>query len=151
PDVGPDSLAYLQYTSGSTGAPRGVMLTHSNLLSNCGQIERAGNVSPDTIAVFWAPFVHNAGLIGALLQILYSGGRCYLMPPAAFLEKPMRWLRAVSRYRATHSGGSYFGYEQCRRCFRSEEDADLDLSSWRMASGGGEPVRLAVLKRFSDT
>jgi myxalamid-type polyketide synthase MxaB len=151
PGLGPNALAYLQYTSGSTGTPRGVMLTHGNLLSNCAQIEQAASVGPDTVAVFWAPFVHNAGLIGALLQIIYSGGRCYLMPPAAFLEKPMRWLRAVSRYRATHSGGSLFGYEQCRRCFRPEEEGGLDLSSWRMASGGGEPIRLAALKRFSDT
>ncbi len=151
PGPGPDAVAYLQYTSGSTGIPRGVMLSHGNLLANCGQIERAAGVGPDTVAVFWAPFVHNAGLIGSLLQILYSGGSCYLMPPAAFLEKPMRWLRAVSRYRATHSGGSLFGYEQCVRCFRPEEDGGLDLSSWRMASGGGEPIRRAVLRRFSDT
>jgi myxalamid-type polyketide synthase MxaB len=151
PALGPDTIAYLQYTSGSTGSPRGVMLTHGNILSNCAQIERAAGVGQDTVAVFWAPFVHNAGLIGALLQILYSGGVCRLMPPAAFLEKPMRWLRAVSRYRATHSGGSMFAYEQCRRCFRPEEDRGLDLSSWRMASGGGESIRPAVLRRFSET
>ena len=149
PTVRPSDLALVQYTSGSTGRPRGVMLSHANLLHNEELIRCAFDQSEDSIVLGWLPFYHDMGLIGNLLQPLYTGARAVLMSPQAFLQRPLRWLAAISRYRATTSGGPNFAYDLCARRIGEEERADLDLSTWRVAFTGAEPVRAETLERFT--
>ncbi|MEW9899307.1 beta-ketoacyl synthase N-terminal-like domain-containing protein [Chitinivorax sp. PXF-14] len=150
PDIGPDSLAFLQYTSGSTGVPKGVMVSHANLLNNESVIRQGFGNSADSVVVSWLPQYHDMGLIGGILQPLYLGGRCVLMSPFAFLQQPLRWLKAISKYRGTTSGAPNFAYELCVRRIADAELAQLDLSSWQLAFNGAEPVRLATLERFAD-
>ena len=145
-----DTIALLQYTSGSTGAPKGVMVTHANLLHNQEMIRRAFDQSEASVIVGWLPLYHDMGLLGNVLQPLYLGARCILMPPAAFLQKPVRWLEAISRYRGTTSGGPNFAYDLCVRRVTREQRAGLDLSSWRVAFNGAEPVRQKTLEGFSE-
>ncbi|MGQ0593712.1 MAG: amino acid adenylation domain-containing protein [Gammaproteobacteria bacterium] len=149
PAVGPDSLAFLQYTSGSTGNPKGVMVSHGNLMANQRAIQEAFRHTEETIVVGWLPLYHDMGLIGNLLQPLYLGATAILMPPLAFLEQPIRWLRAISKYRAATSGGPNFAYELCTRKVAAEQKRELDLSSWTLAFNGSEPVRAATMERFS--
>ncbi len=149
PGVAPDTLAFLQYTSGSTAEPRGVMVTHHNLLYNEEMIRLAFGQSQDSVVVGWLPSYHDMGLIGNILQPLYVGGRCVLMSPLAFLQRPFRWLAAISRYRATTSGGPNFAYELCLHRISEEQRAGLDLSSWQVAFTGAEPVRADTLERFA--
>jgi acyl-CoA synthetase (AMP-forming)/AMP-acid ligase II/acyl carrier protein len=151
PAVDESTLALLQYTSGSTGTPRGVMITHGNIMHNSEVIRQAMGVTADCCMVSWLPAFHDMGLIGAFLQPLYSGFPGYLMAPVAFLQQPLRWLRAVARYRATHSGGPNFAYELCRRHYSAEDCRGLDLSSWRVAWNGSEPIAPATLERFTET
>ena len=125
------------------------MVTHGNLLHNQEMIRRAFGQSEESVVVGWLPFQHDMGLIGNLLQPIYSGGRAVLMPPMAFLQKPRRWLDAVSRFRATTSGGPNFAYDLCVRKITDDERAGLDLSSWRVAFNGAEPVHVATLERFA--
>lgn len=149
PGVHPDHLAFLQYTSGSTGTPKGVMLTHRNLLHNEAAIyERFGHAD-DSVVVSWLPTYHDMGLIGGMLQPLYGGFPCILMAPASFIQRPLRWLQAISRYRATTSGGPNFAYDHCVRNITSEQKAELDLSSWVLAFNGAEPVRPETMDRFA--
>jgi amino acid adenylation domain-containing protein len=150
PDAGPATLAFLQYTSGSTAAPKGVMVTHGNLLHNQEAIRRGFGQGESSVIVGWLPLYHDMGLIGNVLQPLYLGARCILMSPVAFLQKPVRWLRAVSRYRATTSGGPSFSYDLVARKARPEDLAGIDLSSWSVAFDGAEPVRAATLDRFAE-
>ncbi len=145
------TLAFLQYTSGSTGTPKGVMLTHANLMYNERMIEAAFGHTDQTIFVGWLPLHHDMGLIGNVLQPLYLGIPCALMPPVAFLQKPLRWLQAISHYRATTSGAPNFAYELCIQRTTAEQRASLDLSSWDVAYSGAEPVREDTLRRFSAT
>ncbi len=149
PGVGPDHLAFLQYTSGSTALPKGVMVSHRNLIANERMIQAAFRQSEASVVVGWLPLYHDMGLIGNVLQPLWSGGRCVLMSPGAFLQKPLRWLAAISRYGGTTSGGPNFAYELCARKIGEEEKAGLDLSSWEVAYNGAEPVRPATLGRFA--
>ena len=149
PGAGPETLAFLQYTSGSTADPKGVMVSHGNLLHNQEMIRRAFSQSRDSVIVGWLPLYHDMGLIGNVMQPLYVGGRCILISPMAFLQRPLRWLEAVSRYRATTSGGPNFAYELCARKIGAREAADLDLSSWTVAYNGAEPVRAETLERFA--
>jgi amino acid adenylation domain-containing protein len=149
PDLGAGDLAFLQYTSGSTAAPKGVLVTHGNLLDNEERIRRAFGQSAESVVVGWLPLYHDMGLIGNVLQPLWSGGRCILMSPQAFLQRPARWLEAISRYRATTSGGPNFAYDLCVRRVGPEQRAALDLSSWRVAFNGAEPVRRATFDRFA--
>ncbi|MFL6196133.1 MAG: amino acid adenylation domain-containing protein [Thermoanaerobaculia bacterium] len=149
PDVRPESLAFLQYTSGSTSSPKGVMVSHGNLLHNEELIRQAFEQSADSVVLGWLPLHHDMGLIGTVLQPLYTGALCYLMTPGAFLQRPARWLEAISRYRATTSGGPNFAYELCVRKVGEAERESLDLSSWRVAFNGAEPVRAATLRRFA--
>ena len=142
-------LAFLQYTSGSTAAPKGVMVSHLNLLHNAALAKEAFGHDEGSIFVGWLPLYHDMGLIGNVLQPLYVGIPSYLMPPLAFLQKPVRWLRAVSRYRATTSGGPDFAYSLCVRKISHEQKEGLDLSSWKVAFNGAEPVRAATLERFA--
>lgn len=148
--AGNDGLALIQYTSGSTRDPRGVMLTHRNLLHNLqGQIDAFGYEFGDT-GVSWLPFSHDMGMIGCVLMAVFGGGRCVLLSPSHFVEDPSRWLRAISRHRATISGGPNFAYDLCARRADTMDLATLDLSCWKVAVSGAEPVRADVLRRFAD-
>lgn len=151
PAVSGDSLAFLQYTSGSTSAPKGVMLSHRNLLHNQRMIQTAFRQTEDSMIVGWLPLYHDMGLIGNVLQPLYVGARCALMSPVSFLQQPFRWLHAVSKYRATTSGGPNFAYDLCVRKITEEQRASLDLSGWSVAFNGAEPVRSETIEQFSAT
>jgi acyl-CoA synthetase (AMP-forming)/AMP-acid ligase II len=151
PDVTQDSLAFLQYTSGSTGAPRGVMVTHGNLFHNYRMLHGFGQVQTGEIIVSWLPLYHDMGLIGNILYPIYAGARVVLMAPVAFLQRPLRWLQAISRYQAICSGGPNFAYEMCVRKITEDQRATLDLSCWQMAFCGSEPVRPVTLERFAET
>ncbi len=147
----PEETALLQYTSGSTAEPRGVLLTHANLLHNSGLIQDFFHATPDSRGLVWLPPYHDMGLIGGLLQPLYGGFPVTLMSPLHFLEDPLRWLRAIDRFRATTSGGPNFAYDLCARKCDPDQAAELDLSGWRVAFNGAEPVRPETLRRFART
>jgi len=148
--LGSNSLAFLQYTSGSTGNPKGVMVSHGNLMANQKAIKQGFGHTDQTTVVGWLPLYHDMGLIGNLLQPLYLGATAILMPPMAFLEKPIRWLKAISFYRASTSGGPNFAYDLCLRKVTAEQMQSLDLSSWRLAFNGSEPVRSATMEHFAE-
>jgi acyl-CoA synthetase (AMP-forming)/AMP-acid ligase II/acyl carrier protein len=153
---GPGDLAFLQYTSGSTSEPKGVMVTHANLIHNLAMIHRAFSVErlhadgAMATSVWWLPAYHDMGLIGGILGALYSEGRLVMMSPATFLRRPIIWLRAMSEYRATVSGAPNFAYDLCVSKTTPAERAGLDLSYWRLAFCGAEPVRALTLRRFAD-
>ncbi len=147
----PGDLAFLQYTSGSTSSPKGVMVTHGNLLANMRMIAEATGHSNDTPMLSWLPVYHDMGLIGCLLQPLYLGTEAVLMPPIRFIQNPIRWLRAITRYRPHTSGGPNFAYDLCVDRTTDEERQGLDLSSWRVAFNGAEPVRADTLAAFAAT
>lgn len=151
PTIDKNTLAFLQYTSGSTGTPKGVMVTHQNLLHNQRLIKMAMGHSEKTIFVGWLPLFHDMGLVGNVLQPLYLGIPSILMSPVAFLQKPIRWLQAISRYKATTSGGPNFAYDLCAEKIKPEQCTDIDLSSWTVAFNGAEPVRAETLKKFTKT
>ena len=148
PFINIDTLAFLQYTSGSTGTPKGVMLSHGNLLHNAAMTYQLMGHSPSSKFVSWLPTYHDMGLIGGILQPLYGGFPCILMPPAAFLQRPYRWLQAISRYKGTTSGAPNFAYEFCIQKITPEQQETLDLSSWDVAFNGAEPIRQDTLERF---
>ena len=150
PQVDGDTLAFLQYTSGSTAAPKGVMVSHGNLLHNQEMIRQVFHQSEESVIVGWLPLYHDMGLIGNVLQPLYVGGRCILMSPLDFLQKPIRWLRAISHYRATTSGGPNFSYELCVAKISEQQRQGLDLSSWQVAFNGAEPVRSSSMEAFAQ-
>lgn len=145
-----NDLAFLQYTSGSTGTPKGVMVTHGNIIHNQQIIQTAFGHSNKSIGVNWLPLFHDMGLIGYVLQSIYVGSPTILMPPVAFLQKPIRWLKAISKYRATTSGGPNFAYDLCVKKIQPEELIDLDLSCWDLAFNGAEPVRAETLEQFGE-
>jgi acyl-CoA synthetase (AMP-forming)/AMP-acid ligase II/acyl carrier protein len=149
PQVDTEQIAFLQYTSGSTSSPKGVMLSHKNLLYNSAIIQRAFGNTSDSSAVFWLPLYHDMGLIGGVLQPIYCGGCCTLVAPAAFLQRPALWLETISRARATISGGPNFAYDLCARKVSAKERGDLDLSSWKVAFVGAEQIRAQTLERFA--
>lgn len=151
PDVQSDSLAFLQYTSGSTSQPKGVMVSHGNLLNNARMMHKAFELPEESSYVSWLPLYHDMGLIGCVVAPLVAGVSSILMSPLAFLQKPFRWLQAVSRYRAYVSCAPNFAYDLCVRKVTPEQRALLDLSHWRIASNGAEPVRAETLKRFTET
>ncbi len=151
PEVSSDTLAFLQYTSGSTGAPKGVMVSHGNLFHNSALIHRCFADTPNSLGVSWLPPYHDMGLIGGVLQPLYVGAPMILMSAVAFMQKPFRWLQAISRFKATTSGGPNFAYDLCIRKITPEQRASLDLSSWEVAFTGAEPVRAQTLESFTAT
>ncbi len=151
PVIDGNTLAFLQYTSGSTATPKGVMVSHQNLLSNERMIRQVFRQTEQSFIVGWLPLYHDMGLIGNMLQPLYLGVPCALMSPLAFLQRPLRWLRAIAHYKATTSGGPNFAYELCVNKIKPEDRATLDLSSWQIAFNGAEPVRADTLERFAAT
>ncbi|BCL39538.1 AMP-binding protein [Nostoc sp. MS1] len=146
-----DTLAFLQYTSGSTGKPKGVMVSHGNLLHNSQYTQQIWEYNSQSVMVTWLPVFHDMGLIYGVLQPLYQGFPCYMMAPVTFIQKPIRWLEAISRYKATHSGAPNFAYELCLLKTTPEQRASLDLSSWHMTLNGAEPVRADTINRFNAT
>ncbi|NJL81927.1 MAG: fatty acyl-AMP ligase [Chloroflexaceae bacterium] len=150
PPLQRNTLAFLQYTSGSTGNPKGVMVTHGNLIHNSAAICQSFADTAESIGVTWLPPHHDMGLIGGLLQPLYVGASTVLMSPLFFMQKPLRWLQAISRYRATTSGGPNFAYDLCVSKITEASRQGLDLSCWQVAFVGAEPIRAATLARFAD-
>jgi acyl-CoA synthetase (AMP-forming)/AMP-acid ligase II/acyl carrier protein len=150
PNIGRGDLAFLQYTSGSTAAPKGVMLSHENLIHNSSLIREAFGTDEDSTAVFWLPLYHDMGLIGGVIQPIYCGGTCVLLAPAAFLQRPRLWLETISSHRASISGGPDFAYDVCARKIGPEDRDGLDLSCWRLAFTGAEPIRAGTLDRFAS-
>lgn len=143
-------LAFIQYTSGSTGTPRGVMLTHENLLRNAGLVYSSFEHTAEDKYLSWLPTFHDMGFMAGVLEPLYAGLPVILMSPVSFLQRPLRWLQAISRYKVTVSGGPNFAYDLCVRKITAEERASLDLSSWDVAFNGAEPVRAETLERFQS-
>ena len=145
----PDDTAFLQYTSGSTGSPKGVVLTHADLLESLNAMHQALEIEGGDVFVSWLPLYHDMGLIGAWLGSLFYAMPFVLMSPLVFLARPVRWLEAIHRYRATLSGGPNFAYELCRRRIEESELEGLDLGSWRIAFNGAEPVSPATQNDFA--
>ncbi len=149
PSISPDDIAFLQYTSGSTGNPKGVVLTHSNLLANIRAMGKAVAATPDDIFVSWLPLYHDMGLIGAWLGSMYFAMLLVVMSPLSFLSRPERWLWAIHQYRGTLSASPNFGFEFCLLRLEDEAIAGLDLSSWRLAFNGAEPVSPDSIEGFN--
>lgn len=147
--IEPDTLAFLQYTSGSTSTPKGVMVGHGNLLATLEDLHLGYQHSQDSVLVSWLPTFHDMGLIYGVLMSVYLGLPSILMPPAAFLQRPMNWLEAISRYRGTHSAAPNFAYEMCAERISAEDRETLDLSSWVVALNAAEPVREETIERFT--
>ncbi len=151
PNINGDTIAFLQYTSGSTGQPKGVMISHDNLLNNLAMGYEYAGITPDTKTVSWLPFGHNTGLVVGVLQPLYGNHPVILMSPMDFLQKPSRWLTAISHYRASQSLAPNFAYDLTVFSTSPEEKERLDLSCWELAVSGAEPIRAETLERFAKT
>lgn len=150
PSLSGDEIAFLQYTSGSTRTPRGVMISHQNLLHNLQLIETAFGVNPTSQGIIWLPPYHDMGLIGGILAPLYSGIPVTLMPHLIFLQRPLRWLQAISNYKGSISGGPNFAYDLCVKKIKIAQRDELDLSNWEVAFNGAEPIHPHILDRFAD-
>ena len=146
--ISSDTLVLLQYTSGSTSAPRGVMVNHKNLMHNSNYIRHAWTYTPESISAIWVPNFHDDGLVHGTVQPIFSGFLCIQMPPASLVQRPVRWLNAISKYRVTHSGGPNFAYSLCVRKVSQQQRDALDLSSWTMAYNAAEPIRKETLQQF---
>jgi acyl-CoA synthetase (AMP-forming)/AMP-acid ligase II/acyl carrier protein len=151
PALGSDTLALLQYTSGSTALPKGVMISHGNLLHNSELIRQCFQTTASSRGVSWLPPYHDMGLVGGILQPLYVGAETTLMPPVTFLQRPLRWLEAIAHYRATTSGGPNFAYDLCLNKATPDQIQALDLSCWTLAFTGAEPIHQSTLDRFAAT
>ncbi len=148
PNFDSESLAVLQYTSGSTGKPKGVMLTHGNLIRNCQYITHAFGAKPHDVGMSWLPAYHDMGLIGGILNPIYISCTNVLMSPVAFLQNPLRWMKAVTKYKVSISGGPNFAYDYCTKKVAEEDLNDLNLESWAVAYNGAEPVRDSTIEEF---
>jgi acyl-CoA synthetase (AMP-forming)/AMP-acid ligase II len=148
---GPEDIAFLQYTSGSTSDPKGVMVTHGNLIENLEMIRQTlGNTQQSTYAS-WVPLYHDMGLILNVLQSLYLGSLCILLAPVTFIQRPLKWLRAIHDYRAEVAGAPNFAFDLCVQRFRADQVEGLDLSCWKLAFNAAEPVRADTIERFTAT
>lgn len=143
------SLAYLQYTSGSTATPRGVMISHRNVLAQCEGIRMATGVDAQSRSLCWLPYYHDYGLVHGILAPLYAGIPAYLMSPVTFLRRPLRWLEAIERFGITHSGAPNFAYQACLRALQDRAEWSCHLGSWKVASCGAEPIRAETIEAFS--
>ncbi|MGZ5600443.1 MAG: SDR family NAD(P)-dependent oxidoreductase [Methylobacter sp.] len=149
PEITADHLAYLQYTSGSTATPKGVMMSHANLLHHLAQIQQAWAYDQDSVSVTWMPYFHDYGLVDGLLEPLFTGIPCYILSPLTFLKRPLRWLQAISKYCGTHTQAPNFAYAYCLEKISDEQLKELDLSCLKVASNGAEPVRMETVHAFS--
>ncbi|MFE6918464.1 fatty acyl-AMP ligase [Streptomyces rubiginosohelvolus] len=147
----PEDIALLQYTSGSTGSPKGVMVTHANFLANAAETDEAFPCGPDGTVVNWLPHFHDMGMLFGIVMPLWAGIPSYLMAPEAFIRRPARWLEAIARFGGTHSAAPSFAYELCARAAAEGKAGDIgDLSRWRSAANGAEPVRWAAIRSFTE-
>lgn len=146
-----DSLAYLQYTSGSTSTPKGVMLTHRNLLWHESYLNKACGYGENSVTITWMPYFHDYGLVEGLMQPLYNGSPCYVMSPFSFIKQPMRWLEAIAKYNGTHSQAPNFAYDLCVRRAKPKQLETLDLSTWQAAGNAAEPINPKVMEKFVET
>ena len=151
PPLNRQTLAYLQYTSGSTSSPKGVMLSHGNLLHHLKTLKTAWRYTSESVSVTWMPHFHDYGLVDGLLEALYSGIPCYILSPVTFVRRPVRWLEAISYYRGTHTQAPNFAYQLCVEKVTAKQLAALDLRSLSVASNGAEPIRAETMRRFIDT
>lgn len=142
-------IAYLQYTSGSTSAPKGVIISHEMMLQQCAELAAGWGVDSSSVVVSWLPHFHDFGQVSSVLMPIFVGSRAVLMAPSTFVKDPIRWLSAVSVYRGTHSGSPNFAFDLCVQKTTPAQRAELDLSSWRLVSNGAEPVRKSTLERFN--
>ncbi|WCM91937.1 fatty acyl-AMP ligase [Acidovorax sp. NCPPB 2350] len=149
PDVAPGDTALLQYTSGSTSDPKGVVVTHASIMANLAGIETKFGLGPDSRGMVWLPPYHDMGLIGGVLSPVHTGYPITLLSPLLFIQKPVRWLQLISRYGITASGGPNFGYQACVERVEEAECAGLDLGSWELAFNGAERVDAQTLERFT--
>ncbi len=145
-----DEIAFLQYTSGSTSTPKGVMVSHSNVLHQCRVLKAAAAYDDQSVTCTWMPYHHDYGLIEGLIQPLFVGAPCYVLSPLAFIKRPHRWLEAISKYRVTHSQAPNFAYDLCVKKVTAEQRSKLDLNCWRVAAIGAEPIRPPTLKAFYE-
>ena len=150
PEINSDTLAFLQYTSGSTGQPKGVMITHANVLHNSEVIYKSFGHHPQSKILMWLPMFHDMGLIGGVMQPLYAGLPAVLMSPIALAQKPILWLQALSKYQITTSGGPNFAYDLLCQKVTDEQRETLDLSCWKVAFTGAEPVRAKTIEQFAE-
>ncbi len=150
PHIDAEQIAFLQYTSGSTGHPKGVMVSHANLLHNLSVSQKCAGLTESKEVVGWLPPYHDMGLISMILLPIYCGGTSRLMSPIAFLQRPARWLQAISKYRAASSGGPNFAYELCVTKMTTDDMKGLDLSCWETTAVGAEPIRANTLKKFRE-
>ena len=143
-------VAYLQYTSGSTSAPKGVMVSHGNMTAQSRCITEAGCYDATSVTLSWMPHFHDYGLVKGIVQPAWIGRPAYLMSPLTFLKRPLRWLEAIQRYQVTHSGAPNFAYRRCAETIAPEDRARLDLSRWQVASCGAEPIAPDTIERFAE-
>jgi acyl-CoA synthetase (AMP-forming)/AMP-acid ligase II len=151
PKVDKDALAYLQYTSGSTNIPKGVMLSHFNLMHHCRYLQKACGYEPESVTLTWMPYFHDYGLVEGITVPLYNGTPCYLMSPFAFIKRPVQWLKNITRFKVTHSQAPNFAYDLCTRRLKAADLAELDLRSWQAAGNAAEPINPKVMEKFVDT
>ncbi len=149
PDIYGDTIAFLQYTSGSTGDPKGVIVDHSNIIDNSEIFKKCFHCTPETKGISWLPIYHDMGLIGNIIQALYVGFELFIMPPTAFIQKPIRWLRLISENKITISCAPNFAYDLCTNQIKEEDLEGFDLSSWRVAINGSEPIRPKTMNQFA--
>jgi acyl-CoA synthetase (AMP-forming)/AMP-acid ligase II len=151
PEPESHDIAFLQYTSGSTSDPKGAAVSHANLLANLEMIRRSLGTTRQSTYVNWVPLYHDMGLILNALEALYVGALCVLMAPNGFMQRPLNWLRAIGQYRAEVGCSPNFGYDLCVSRYRADQMQGIDLSSWRVALNGAEPVQAETIKRFIET
>lgn len=144
------ALAYLQYTSGSTSTPKGVMLGHKNLMHHCAYLQQACGYNAESVSVTWMPYFHDYGLVEGIMVPLYNGTPCYLMSPFSFIKRPLRWLESLSRHKGTHSQAPNFAYDLCTRRVKPQQLETLDLSYWEAAGNAAEPINPKVMELFYE-